>query len=301
MFGQGHDANLLQAPELVPGCGTRRTPAPREIRDLDAALRASPHEDEVESGGPHPRQEGTATSASPRRRRGTPGNRGAARGGGDGGGEAQGGGTAGGGALTTRGGPRGEGRPTKETEGETQPAAGRAREGADRATPGEEAGTKPRAGNEGGRMTITGGAAGSGAPGAAAGAQLGPRTDSSRSNSMGLDLPFHDDTPTLDATKAARNDSPDRRPLPVHPRRLPDRLPMGTCCSLRGKAAADNLDALGETSVCDAMHDDMDAEDALRFARRLRACRRPPRTAVRGPIGQAVGRLLRRQAQRRHR
>lgn len=47
--------------------------------------------------------------------------------------------------------------------------------------------------------------------------------------------------------------------------------PMGTCCSLRGKAAADNLGALGELQLNAAMHLDMDADEARRFATRLRA------------------------------
>ncbi len=46
--------------------------------------------------------------------------------------------------------------------------------------------------------------------------------------------------------------------------------PMGTCCSLRGKVAAENLDALGESDACRRMHDDMDAAEALRFATTLR-------------------------------
>jgi len=47
--------------------------------------------------------------------------------------------------------------------------------------------------------------------------------------------------------------------------------PMGTCCSLRGKVAAENLDALGEIAVYKAMHNDMDSDQALLFAKTLRA------------------------------
>lgn len=44
----------------------------------------------------------------------------------------------------------------------------------------------------------------------------------------------------------------------------------GTCCSLRGKVAAENLHALGETDACEFMHEDMNATRALRTATRLR-------------------------------
>ena len=47
--------------------------------------------------------------------------------------------------------------------------------------------------------------------------------------------------------------------------------PMGTCCSLRGKVAAENLDALGEHDDCKRMHESMDAAEALQFAATLRA------------------------------
>ena len=45
---------------------------------------------------------------------------------------------------------------------------------------------------------------------------------------------------------------------------------IGPCCSLRGKVAAENLHALGETDVCELMHEDVDAAGALRIAARLR-------------------------------
>lgn len=52
-----------------------------------------------------------------------------------------------------------------------------------------------------------------------------------------------------------------------------DRFPIGmlaTCCSLRGKAAAYELDALGEGELSDRMYRDMTAEEAPRFATVLR-------------------------------
>lgn len=47
--------------------------------------------------------------------------------------------------------------------------------------------------------------------------------------------------------------------------------PMGTCCSLRGKVAADNLDALGEAGLRDLMHESMSADRSIQFAMTLRA------------------------------
>jgi hypothetical protein len=44
----------------------------------------------------------------------------------------------------------------------------------------------------------------------------------------------------------------------------------GTCCSLRGKAAAHELEALGESSLSNRMYDDMTAEEAENFAKELR-------------------------------
>ena len=45
---------------------------------------------------------------------------------------------------------------------------------------------------------------------------------------------------------------------------------LGTCCSLRGKVAAHELEALGEISLAERMYDDMTAEEAEKFARELR-------------------------------
>lgn len=45
---------------------------------------------------------------------------------------------------------------------------------------------------------------------------------------------------------------------------------LGTCCSLRGKVAADELEALGKTRTSAAMYKDMTAESAALFSRQLR-------------------------------
>lgn len=45
--------------------------------------------------------------------------------------------------------------------------------------------------------------------------------------------------------------------------------PVGTCCSLRGKVAARELEALGEHMLSLRMYDDMTAEQALVLAREL--------------------------------
>ncbi|MFI5303065.1 MAG: hypothetical protein ACHREM_33665, partial [Polyangiales bacterium] len=43
----------------------------------------------------------------------------------------------------------------------------------------------------------------------------------------------------------------------------------GTCCSLRGKGAAHELEALGEADLAEAMYEDMDSDQAGAFADRL--------------------------------
>ncbi|MBN2561766.1 MAG: hypothetical protein JXQ75_12630 [Phycisphaerae bacterium] len=45
---------------------------------------------------------------------------------------------------------------------------------------------------------------------------------------------------------------------------------VGTCCSLRGKAAAHELEALGENRLSERMYEDMSAEEAEEFAEELR-------------------------------
>lgn len=41
---------------------------------------------------------------------------------------------------------------------------------------------------------------------------------------------------------------------------------LGTCCSLRGKVAAHELDALGETDLCKRMYQDMSFAEAITFS-----------------------------------
>ena len=51
-----------------------------------------------------------------------------------------------------------------------------------------------------------------------------------------------------------------------------DDNPVGffcTCCSLRGKVAAHELEALGETRLSESMYEDKEAEDAIAFAVKL--------------------------------
>ncbi len=45
---------------------------------------------------------------------------------------------------------------------------------------------------------------------------------------------------------------------------------LGTCCALRGKIAAYELDALAEHDLRDRMHEDMTAAESLAFASELR-------------------------------
>lgn len=50
---------------------------------------------------------------------------------------------------------------------------------------------------------------------------------------------------------------------------------LGSCCSLRGKVAAHELDALGQAALSALMHQDLSAEVAITFAKALRdACDR---------------------------
>lgn len=58
-------------------------------------------------------------------------------------------------------------------------------------------------------------------------------------------------------------------PCPFAPDNFPIG-PLGTCCSLRGKAAADNLDAFDEKALHRLMHVDLHDEQALALAKELR-------------------------------
>ncbi|MDB4928285.1 MAG: hypothetical protein JWM10_769 [Myxococcaceae bacterium] len=86
---------------------------------------------------------------------------------------------------------------------------------------------------------------------------------------MGLDL-FPRRT-TDDETKEEHpglTHSPDA-PCPFKDDDFPIGM-LGTCCSLRGKVAAYELDALGEDDLCERMHHDMTTAEALVFAAELR-------------------------------
>ena len=49
---------------------------------------------------------------------------------------------------------------------------------------------------------------------------------------------------------------------------------LASCCWLRGKIAARELEALGEETLSSRMYEDMTAEGALDFAKELRSCAR---------------------------
>lgn len=62
---------------------------------------------------------------------------------------------------------------------------------------------------------------------------------------------------------------PSGTPCPFFPDDFPTGM-MGTCCSLRGKVAAENLEALGEKALYDLMHVDLHEEQCLAAAKELR-------------------------------
>ena len=85
---------------------------------------------------------------------------------------------------------------------------------------------------------------------------------------MGLDL-FPRRKTDPDATKATGRTHRADEPCPF----ASDDFPLastGTCCSLRGKMAAENLYALGALDVCGLLHEDLDADRTLHVAARLR-------------------------------
>jgi hypothetical protein len=103
--------------------------------------------------------------------------------------------------------------------------------------------------------------------------RLGPLIRNQMTNHMGLDnLPKrcgctkHPHGPNLPDDGTTHN--PDQ-PCPFEKDNFPKGM-LGTCCSLRGKAAAYELEALGESSLANRMYDDMTAEEAENFARELR-------------------------------
>lgn len=70
---------------------------------------------------------------------------------------------------------------------------------------------------------------------------------------------------------------------------------LATCCSLRGKVAAAELDAFGERAVAARMFEHMSAETALAFARTLRqaADRIEAKHANDNPKPRGAGQVLR--------
>jgi hypothetical protein len=104
--------------------------------------------------------------------------------------------------------------------------------------------------------------------------RLGPFIRNQMTNHMGLDnLPRrcgcakHPHLPNVPDDGTTHN--PDE-PCPFEKDNFPTGM-LGTCCSLRGKVAAHELEALGEISLSEAMYGDMTAEEAENFARKLRA------------------------------
>lgn len=63
---------------------------------------------------------------------------------------------------------------------------------------------------------------------------------------------------------------PENAPCPFAEDNFPIGM-VGTCCSLRGKVAADELEALGEDDLAGRMYEDMTVEEGLAFAEQLRA------------------------------
>jgi len=62
---------------------------------------------------------------------------------------------------------------------------------------------------------------------------------------------------------------PSRTPCPFAPDDYPIGM-LGTCCSLRGKVAADNLEAFGEKALRDLMYVDLPEEQCFALAKELR-------------------------------
>ena len=103
--------------------------------------------------------------------------------------------------------------------------------------------------------------------------RLGPFTPNH--TSMGLDC-YPKFCPALSCGEQAATDIPEWL---THPENAPcpfagDNFPIGmvgTCCSLRGKRAAHELEALRELDLSNRMYEDMTVAEALAFAEDLRA------------------------------
>jgi hypothetical protein len=85
---------------------------------------------------------------------------------------------------------------------------------------------------------------------------------------MGLDL-FPRRKTDPDTTKTTRTTHHGDDVCPFSANGFP-LASTGNCCSLRGKVAAENLHALGEYGALALLHEDGDADHALRVADRLR-------------------------------
>ena len=92
---------------------------------------------------------------------------------------------------------------------------------------------------------------------------------------MGLDC-YPKRCPCPKHARSQRDDIPDGfthrkdKPCPFDGDALPKGI-FGSCCWLRGKEAARELEALGESSIADRLYEDMTAEEARDFATELHA------------------------------
>jgi hypothetical protein len=94
-----------------------------------------------------------------------------------------------------------------------------------------------------------------------------------QTTTMGLDnypkqcgCPKHPYDPNLPEDGATHKPG---EPCPFEKDKFPTGM-LGTCCSLRGKAAARELEALGVPHLAARMYKDMSAEDAAEFSKELR-------------------------------
>jgi hypothetical protein len=103
--------------------------------------------------------------------------------------------------------------------------------------------------------------------------RLGPLIRNQMTNHMGLDnfpkqcgCPKHPYDPNLPEDGATHKPG---EPCPFQNDNFPTGM-LGTCCSLRGKVATHELEALGEISLAEGMYGEMTAEEAENFAHKLR-------------------------------
>lgn len=90
-------------------------------------------------------------------------------------------------------------------------------------------------------------------------------------HAMGLDcIPKHDRRTKTKTIVPNGFTHPENEPCPFDADNAP-RGVLGTCCSLRGKVAAHELEALGEDNLAERMYKDMTATEAVTFAQELDA------------------------------